>query len=134
MFLTLVFVFVDAAPMPVQVAVPLTVGTNYTQLYVQPPRVGLIDGVKVCSCLGFCNRTCKELCDHTCDWHSLPTGIFITTISSLTPGSQYQLSVYSTVKERVGPPFYTHPIKTSKLPTSDNNILVSSLHVCFLLF
>lgn len=115
MFLNYVFVIVYAAPMPVHMAVPLSVGTNYTQMYVQPPRVGLIDGVKVCSCLGVCNRTCNGLCDYTCDWHSLPAGIYIATIGSLTPGSQYQLSVYSTIKGRVGPPFYTHPIRTSKL-------------------
>ncbi|XP_036006075.1 phosphatidylinositol phosphatase PTPRQ [Fundulus heteroclitus] len=106
------------APMPVQVAVPLSVGTNYTQLYVHPPRVGLIDGVKVCACLGVCNRTCKGWCEYACEWHALPAGIYIATISSLTPGSEYQLSVYSTMKGRVGPPFYTHPIKTSLAPPS----------------
>ncbi|CAK6951123.1 phosphatidylinositol phosphatase PTPRQ [Scomber scombrus] len=34
-------------PMPVQVAVPLPVGTNSAQLYIQHPQLGLIDGVKV---------------------------------------------------------------------------------------
>lgn len=105
-------VCVCVAPLPVQVAVPLSVGPNYTQLYYQPPRVGVIDGLKVCVCLGACSSVCTRSCGYRCDWHSLPAGVQTITIGHLSPGSQYQLTVYSTSGRRTGPPYYTHPIRT----------------------
>ncbi|XP_061578770.1 phosphatidylinositol phosphatase PTPRQ [Cololabis saira] len=101
------------APMPVQVAVPHSVGTNNTQLYIQPPTEGLLDGVKVCACPGVCDDLCKESCGYKCDWHSLSADAHTLTISNLSPGSQYQLGVYSTSKQQMGPPYFTVPIKTS---------------------
>ncbi|XP_041854149.1 phosphatidylinositol phosphatase PTPRQ [Melanotaenia boesemani] len=106
------------APMPVQVAVPLSVGTNYAQLFIQLPRVGLIDGVKVCACPGVCDSLCKGSCRYMCDWHSLPADVPTVTINNLNPGSQYQLRVYSTTRQQTGPPYYTNPIKTSLAPPS----------------
>ncbi|XP_069567271.1 phosphatidylinositol phosphatase PTPRQ [Brachyistius frenatus] len=106
------------APMPVQVAVPLSVGTDHAQLYIQHPRLGLIDGVKVCACPGVCDTVCKGLCRYTCDWHSLPADVHVVTLNNLSPGSQYQLGVYSTSREQTGPPYYTRPIRTSLAPPS----------------
>ncbi|KAM4572267.1 phosphatidylinositol phosphatase PTPRQ-like isoform 3-T3 [Odontesthes bonariensis] len=106
------------APMPVQVAVPLSVGTDYAQLFIQPPRTGLIDGVKVCACPGVCDGMCKGSCEYLCDWHSLAADTHIITITSLSPGSEYQLSVYSTSREQMGPPYHTRPIRTSLAPPS----------------
>ncbi|XP_047451818.1 phosphatidylinositol phosphatase PTPRQ, partial [Mugil cephalus] len=103
-------------PFPVQVAVHLSVGTNYTQLYVQRPRLGLIDGVKVCACPGVCDTTCEGLCEYPCELHSLPADVHRVTFSKLNPGSQYQLSVYSTSREQTGPPYYTHPFRTGLAP------------------
>ncbi|KAM9854760.1 phosphatidylinositol phosphatase PTPRQ [Aulostomus maculatus] len=105
-------------PMPVQVAVPLSVGTNSAQLYIQPPQLGLIDGLKVCACPEVCDGVCEGLCVYTCEWHSLSTSDHTITISNLRPGSDYQLSVYSTSRLKLGTPFYTHPIKTSLAPPS----------------
>ena len=120
----LLFVCVCIAPMPVQVAVPLSVGTDYAQLYIQPPRAGLIDGVKVCACPGVCDSMCKGSCEYLCDWHSLPADTHIITITSLSPGSEYQLSVYSTSREQMGPPYPTRPIRTSEL--SDTELILLS--------
>uniref|UniRef100_UPI0037E94576 phosphatidylinositol phosphatase PTPRQ n=1 Tax=Semicossyphus pulcher TaxID=241346 RepID=UPI0037E94576 len=99
-------------PPPVQVAVPLSVGTNSAQLYIQRPQQGLIDGVKVCVCPGVCNTTCEGLCGSECDWYSLPAGVHIITVSNLNPGSQFQLRVYSTSREQMGPPYDTRPVRT----------------------
>ncbi|KAM7414498.1 hypothetical protein PAMA_019354 [Pampus argenteus] len=103
-------------PKPVQVAVPLSVGTDSAQLYIQRPQLGLIDGVKVCLCLNVCDRVCEGLCGYTCNWHSLSAGDHIITLNNLHPGSQYQLSVYSTSQQQTSPPYYTHPFKTSLAP------------------
>ncbi|KAM6936927.1 phosphatidylinositol phosphatase PTPRQ [Xenentodon cancila] len=106
------------APMPVQVAIPLSVGTNHSQLYIQPPTAGLLDGVKVCACPGVCDSLCKASCGYKCDWHSLSADVQTLNISNLSPGSQYQLGVYSTSKQQMGPPYFTLPIKTSLAPPS----------------
>ena len=106
--------------MPVQVAVPLSVGTDSAQLYIQHPQLGLIDGVKVCVCPGVCDSVCAGSCRYTCDRYSLPAGVNIITLSNLSPGSEYQLGVYSTSREQVGPPYYTRPIRTGELPTSSS--------------
>ncbi|XP_039664458.1 phosphatidylinositol phosphatase PTPRQ isoform X3 [Perca fluviatilis] len=103
-------------PMPVQVAVSLSVGTNSAQLYIQQPQLGLVDGVKVCVCPGMCDSLCEGLCGNTCDWYSLPAGVHIITISNLSPGSEHQLRVYSTSREKIGPPYYTHPVRTNLAP------------------
>ncbi|XP_051239471.1 phosphatidylinositol phosphatase PTPRQ [Dicentrarchus labrax] len=103
-------------PMPVQVAVPLSVGVNSAQLYIQHPQLGLIDGVKVCVCPQVCDSVCEGSCGYTCDWYSLPAGIHIITLRNLGPGSEYQLRVYSTSREQVGPPYYTRPVRTSLAP------------------
>ncbi|XP_078113021.1 phosphatidylinositol phosphatase PTPRQ [Sander vitreus] len=103
-------------PMPVQVAVSLSVGMNSAQLYIQHPQLGLIDGVKVCVCPGMCDSLCEGLCGNTCDWYSLPAGVHIITLSNLSPGSDHQLRVYSTSREKIGPPYYTRPIRTSLAP------------------
>ncbi|XP_035858940.1 phosphatidylinositol phosphatase PTPRQ isoform X1 [Sander lucioperca] len=103
-------------PMPVQVAVSLSVGTNSAQLYIQHPQLGLIDGVKVCVCPGMCDSLCVGLCGNTCDWYSLPAGVHIITLSNLSPGSEHQLRVYSTSREKIGPPYYTRPVRTSLAP------------------
>ncbi|XP_031716794.1 phosphatidylinositol phosphatase PTPRQ [Anarrhichthys ocellatus] len=100
-------------PMPVQVAVPLSVGTNSAQLYIQHPHLGLIDGVNVCVCPGLCDSLCEGLCGNTCHWYSLPAGVHIITLSNLSPGSEHQLKVYSTSREQMGPPYYTRPVRTS---------------------
>ncbi|KAF6738160.1 Phosphatidylinositol phosphatase PTPRQ [Oryzias melastigma] len=105
-----------AAPLPVKVAVPFLVGTNNTQLYIQPPNMGLIDRVKVCACPGVCDRDCEDTCGYECEWYSLPADINIVTISNLNPGSQYQLVIYSISGQRTGPPYYTQPIKTGLAP------------------
>lgn len=101
-------------PMPVQAAIPLSLGTNSAQLYIQGPQLGLIDGVKVCVCPGVCANTCEGSCRHTCDWYPLPAGVHIITLRNLSPGSEYQLGVYSTSREQMGPPYYTHPVRTGE--------------------
>ncbi|XP_076588486.1 phosphatidylinositol phosphatase PTPRQ [Chaetodon auriga] len=103
-------------PLPVQVAVPFSVGTNSAQLYVQPPQLGLMDGVKVCVCPGECDRVCEGSCGYTCDWYSLPAGVHIITLHNLNPGSEYQLRVYSTSREQIGPPYYTRHLRTGLAP------------------
>lgn len=102
--------------MPVQVAVPLSVGTNSAQLYIQPPKLGLIDGVNVCVCPRLCDSLCEGLCGNTCLWHSLPAGVHTITLSDLSPGSEHQLKVCSTSREQTGPPYYTRPVRTRELP------------------
>ncbi|XP_029951736.1 phosphatidylinositol phosphatase PTPRQ [Salarias fasciatus] len=104
------------APMPVQLAVPLSVGRNHIQLYVQKPQLGMIDGVKVCVCPGACDSECKDACGYVCDWHALPADGHVVTITSVSPGSQYQLGVFSTNLEQMGGPYYTRPIRTSLAP------------------
>lgn len=101
-------------PMPVQVAVPLSVGTNSAQLYIQRPQLGLVDGVKVCVCPGVCDTVCEGFCGDTCDWYALPAGVHIITVGNLSPGSEQQLRVYSTSREQMGPPYYTCPVRTSE--------------------
>ncbi|XP_068458999.1 phosphatidylinositol phosphatase PTPRQ isoform X2 [Clinocottus analis] len=100
-------------PMPVQVAVPLSVGTNSAQLYIHNPQLGLIDGVNVCVCAGLCDSLCEGLCGNKCYWFSLPVGVHTITLNNLSPGSEHQLKVYSTSQERTGPPYYTRPVRTS---------------------
>ncbi|GLD58656.1 phosphatidylinositol phosphatase PTPRQ, partial [Lates japonicus] len=107
-----------ADPNAVEVAVPLSVGANSAQLYIQQPQLGLIDGVKVCVCPGVCDAACEGLCGYSCDWYSLPAGVHVVTISNLSPGSEYQLRVHSTSREQTGPPYYTRPIRTSLAPPS----------------
>lgn len=96
--------------MPVEVAIALSVGTNYAQMYIQHPKLGVIDGVKVCVCDSVSNGSCGD----TCDWHSLHADVHIIMLTNLSPGSQYQLGVYSTSREQTGPPYYTRPIRTSQ--------------------
>ncbi|XP_027128956.1 phosphatidylinositol phosphatase PTPRQ [Larimichthys crocea] len=103
-------------PMPVQFAVPLSVGTNSAQLYIQHPQLGVIDGVEVCVCPGVCNSLCDRSCGYSCKRYSLPVGVHIITVHNLSPGSEYQLSVYSTSREQVGPPYYTHTVRTGLAP------------------
>lgn len=105
--------------MPVQFAVPLSVGMTDAQIYIHPPKMGLIDGVKVCACPRSCDSLCMESCGYQCEWHSLPADVHIVAISNISPGSQYQLGVYSTSGDQMGPPCYTLPIKTSKSYVSD---------------
>lgn len=104
-------------PLPVQVAIPVSVGTDSAKLFIQHPQLGLTDGVKVCVCPGECDRACEGLCEHTCDWYPLPAGVHnshIITLNNLSPGFEYQLRVYSTSKEQVGPPYYSQIIRTGK--------------------
>lgn len=101
-------------PMPVHVAVPFSVGTNSAQLYIQPPQLGLIDGVKVCVCPGVCDTVCEGSCEYTCEWYSLPAGVHIITLRDLSPGSEYQLRVCSTSREQAGPPYYTRRLRTGE--------------------
>ncbi|XP_065812716.1 phosphatidylinositol phosphatase PTPRQ [Labrus bergylta] len=103
-------------PLPVQVAVPLSVGTNSAQLFIQHPQLGVIDGVTVCVCPGVCDTACEGTCGYTCDWYSLPAGVHLISLVSLSPGSEYQLGVYSTSREQLGAPYYTHPFKTGLAP------------------
>lgn len=109
------FLSLCADPLPVQVAIALSVGTNSASLYIQHPQLGLIDGVKVCVCIGLCDTVCEGLCGHTCTWYSLPASVHIITLSNLSPGSACQLKIYSTSQGQLGPPYYTHPIRTSEL-------------------
>lgn len=76
----------------------------------------------MCVCPGLCDTVCEQLCGHTCTWYSLPAGVHIITVSNLSPGSEYQLKVYSTSQEQMGPPYYTHPIRTSELSLHIHNI------------
>lgn len=101
--------------MPVQIAVPLSVGSQSVQLYIQHPQLGLMDGVKVCLCPDVCDPVCEGLCGYTCEWHSLSAGDHIVTVGDLCPASEYQLSVYSTSRQQTGTPYYTPPFKTSEL-------------------
>ncbi|XP_035497594.2 phosphatidylinositol phosphatase PTPRQ isoform X3 [Scophthalmus maximus] len=105
-------------PLPVPVAVPLSVHANSAQLFIQHPELGLIDGVKVCVCPGVCDTVCEGSCGYSCDWYSLPAGAHTVTLRNLSPGSQYQLRVHSTSREQTGPPYYTRPIRTSLVPPS----------------
>ncbi|XP_060933059.1 phosphatidylinositol phosphatase PTPRQ [Limanda limanda] len=105
-------------PLPVPVAVPLSVGSTSAQLYIQHPQLGLIDGVKVCMCLGVCDTVCEGSCGYSCDWYSLPAGVHTVTIRNLSPGAEYQLRVLSTSREQTGPPYYTRPFRTSLVPPS----------------
>ncbi|XP_056138465.1 phosphatidylinositol phosphatase PTPRQ [Lampris incognitus] len=107
-------------PWAVKLAVPLSVGTNSALLFIQRPHLGIVDGVKVCACRGVCEEACEEaceeVCEDVCEWHSLPAGTHTLTLSNLSPGSEYQLKVYSTSRGQTGPPYYTHPIRTSLAP------------------
>ncbi|KAM4618263.1 phosphatidylinositol phosphatase PTPRQ [Polymixia lowei] len=103
-------------PGAVQVAVPLSVDTNSALLHIQRPRLGLVDGVKVCVCQGACDQACDSACEDICEWHPLPVGANMVTLSKLSPGSKYQLKVYSTSREQTGSAYYTHPIRTSLAP------------------
>ncbi|XP_019217115.1 phosphatidylinositol phosphatase PTPRQ isoform X5 [Oreochromis niloticus] len=106
------------APMPVQVAVPVSVGTNYAQLYIQHPQLGVMDGVKVCACPGDWDTVCKGLGNYLCDWYSLAAHVHLINLSNLSPGSPYQLRVYSTSREQLGPPYYSRLFRTSLAPPS----------------
>lgn len=102
-------------PDPVQVALPLSVGTSSAQLYIQRPQLGLIDGVRVCVCPGVCANVCEGSCNYyTCDWYPAPAGVHIITLRNLRPGWEYQLKVSSTSKEQMGPPYYTHLFRTGE--------------------
>lgn len=114
-----------AEPWPVQVAIPLSVGTDSAQVYVQRPQLGLVDGVKVCVCQGVCNDACDRVCEYRCDWHSLYPGTRTVTLSNLSPGSEYQMRVYSTSREQTGPPYYAQPFRTSELPGLIKSLLDS---------
>ncbi|TNN00898.1 hypothetical protein fugu_012144 [Takifugu bimaculatus] len=103
-------------PLPIQVAVPLSVGTNSAQLHVQRPQLSVIDGVKVCMCPVACDKVCKGSCGYLCDWYPLPAGVNVLTLQNLSPGSEYQLGVYSTSHQQTGPPYYTTRIKTGLAP------------------
>lgn len=115
--------------MPVQVAIPLSVGTNSAQLYIQHPQLGLIDGVKVCVCPGVCDSVCEGPCGYTCDWYPLPAGVHIVTLRNLSPGSEYQLRVYSTSRGQTGPPYHARPVRTSELL-----LLISSINPGLMLY
>ncbi|XP_035762942.1 phosphatidylinositol phosphatase PTPRQ isoform X1 [Neolamprologus brichardi] len=106
------------APMPVQVAVPVSVGTNYAQLYIQHPQLGVMDGVKVCACPGDWDTVCKGLGNYLCDWYSLTAHVHLINLSNLSPGSPYQLRVHSTSREQLGPPYYSRLFRTSLAPPS----------------
>ncbi|XP_014192528.1 phosphatidylinositol phosphatase PTPRQ [Haplochromis burtoni] len=106
------------APMPVQVAVPVSVGTNYAQLYIQHPQLGVMDGVKVCACPGDWDTVCKGLGNYLCDWYSLTAQVHLINLSNLSPGSPYQLRVHSTSREQLGPPYYSRLFRTSLAPPS----------------
>lgn len=99
-------------PMPVQVAVPLSVGTNSAQLHILRPHLSVIDGVKVCVCPVVCTKACEGPCGYMCDWYPLPAGVHVLTLQNLSPGSEYQLAVYSTSHQQTGPPYYTQRIRT----------------------
>nr|XP_019934116.1 PREDICTED: phosphatidylinositol phosphatase PTPRQ [Paralichthys olivaceus] len=105
-------------PLPVPVAVPLSVSATSAQLYIQHPQLGLTDGVKVCMCPGVCDPLCEGSCGYSCDWYSLPAGIQTVTLKNLSPGTEYQLKVYSTSREQTGPPYYTSTFRTSLVPPS----------------
>lgn len=104
--------------MPVQVAVPVSVGTNYAQLYIQHPQLGVMDGVKVCACPGDWDTVCKGLGNYLCDWYSLTAHVHLINLRNLSPGSPYQLRVHSTSREQLGPPYYSRLFRTSELPLS----------------
>ncbi|KAM8751980.1 phosphatidylinositol phosphatase PTPRQ [Acanthopagrus schlegelii] len=119
-------------PSPVQAAVPLSVGTNSAQLYIQRPQLGLIDGVKVCVCPGVCDIVCEGPCGYTCDSYSLLAGVHVITLDNLGPGSEYQLRVYSTSREKVGPAFNTRPFRTGLAPPNrlrEGVVTVSSIEL-----
>lgn len=99
-------------PMPVQAAVPLSVGTDSAQLHILLPQLSVIDGVKVCVCPVVCPKVCEGPCGYTCDWYPLPAGVHVLTLQNLSPGSEYQLAVYSTSHQQTGPPYYTQHIRT----------------------
>ncbi|XP_075894107.1 phosphatidylinositol phosphatase PTPRQ isoform X3 [Nelusetta ayraudi] len=103
-------------PLPVLVAVPLSVGTNYTRLYFQRPQLGVIDGIQVCVCPRVCVDTCQGQCKYDCNRHPLPDGVHIITQGHLNPGSEYQLRVQSTSRQRLSRPFTTNPFKTGLAP------------------
>ncbi|CAJ1056803.1 phosphatidylinositol phosphatase PTPRQ [Xyrichtys novacula] len=103
-------------PLPVQVAIPLSVDTTSAQLFIQHPHLGLMDGVKICVCPGECDSGCDELCAYSCDLYPLSAGVHVITLSNLSPGSEYQLKVYSTSREQMGPPYYTRLIRTGLAP------------------
>ncbi|XP_055078550.1 phosphatidylinositol phosphatase PTPRQ [Periophthalmus magnuspinnatus] len=108
-----------AKPVSVQVAVPLSVSATNVQLYVQPPQVGLMDGVKVCVCPKLCDPTCEDfICGLTCDWSALHANVHTVTINNLSPGSQVQFKVFSTSRNQTGPPYFTKQIRTSLAPPS----------------
>lgn len=101
-------------PLPIVVAVPLSVGTNSARLYFQRPQLGVMDGIKVCVCPGVCVDTCRGQCKFTCNWYPLPAGVHTVTQGDLTPGSEYQLRVQSTSRQRLSRPYITGPFKTGE--------------------
>lgn len=117
-------------PLPIHVAVPLSVGTNSARLHVQRPQLSVIDGVKVC----VCPVVCKESCGYTCDWYPLPAGVHVLTLPNLSPGSEYQLGVYSTSHQQTGPPYYTQHIKTGDCTYNGCEIAHNTYLYCSELF
>ncbi|KAM3608908.1 uncharacterized protein V6R79_006653 [Siganus canaliculatus] len=103
-------------PLPVQVAVPLSVGTDSVQLYIQRPKLGLMDGVKVCVCAGVCDSFCEKSCEFTCDWYALSAHVNTVTLGNLSPGSNYQFRVCSISQKQMGAPYCTQPVKTGLAP------------------
>lgn len=116
--------------MPVQVAVPVSVGTHSAQLHILRPQLGVIDGVKVCMCPVVCTKGCEGPCGYTCDWYPLPAGVRVLTLQTLSPGSEYQLAVYSTSRQQMGPPYYTQRIRTGYSNGSNYFFFLNWGHGC----
>lgn len=93
-------------------ALPVSVGTHSAQLHILRPQLSVTDGAKVCVCPGVCTKGCGGLCGSTCEWYPLPAGVQLLTLQNLSPGSEYQLAVYSTSRQQTGPPYYTQPMRT----------------------
>lgn len=109
-------------------------GTNSAQLHVQRPQLSVIDGVKVCVCPVVCAKVCEGSCGYTCDWYPLPAGAHVLTLPNLSPGSVYQLGVYSTSHQKTGPPYYTQHIKTGDCTYNGGEIAHNTYLYCSELF
>ncbi|XP_067090347.1 phosphatidylinositol phosphatase PTPRQ-like [Osmerus mordax] len=121
-------------PCRVPLAVPLSVGSESVVVFVQTPHLGLFDGVKVCACEGRCDGGCGgKVCDEVCEGSPFPPNTHNVTLGNLSPGVEYRLSVYTTSKGRMSPPYHlTHPIRTCLAPPSsvrEGEVTVSSVEL-----
>ena len=116
-------------PCAVPLAVPLSAGGDSVVVFVRAPRLGLFDGVTVCACEGRCDGGCGgKACEEVCEGSPFTRDTHNVTLGNLSPGVEYQLSVYATSEGRMSPPYHTHPIRTCELLTT-HTCITNHIHI-----